>query len=81
MTKLTLSMDAQVVALAKQLAARRHTTVSALFAELVTTLAGAEQVPPTRLPPLTRAASGLIGPLAGDHDEALADALAAKHRR
>jgi hypothetical protein len=59
MKKLTLSMDEEVIAEAKRLAAESGTSVSAMFSRLVRSMAARPQ---TKMPigPITRRATGLV---------------------
>jgi len=58
MPKLTLSADEDVIAKAKALAARRGTSVSAMFSEFVGRLSEPGQ-PPPKPAPITRRLRGL----------------------
>jgi len=78
MAKLTLNAGPEVIAEAKRLAAERGTSVSALFARFIKTLAnGRKQAEP--LGKLTRRASGVIDPGGRDHQDMLAEALKDKY--
>jgi len=59
MKKLTLSMDEEVIAQAKRLAAQSGTSVSAMFSRLVRSMAAR---PLVKMPigPITRRATGLV---------------------
>lgn len=61
MTKLTLSVEKEVVAKAKRIAEERGTSVSAMFSEMVEALGSAANSKPTsdRLPPITRRTRGI----------------------
>ena len=79
MTKLTLSVDEQVVAEAKRLAEQNATSVSAMFSQFVRALAGQEGEL-GRIGPLTRRASGLAQlPADTDSADVLTDALMDKY--
>lgn len=69
-TKLTLSIDPEVVAKARRISKRRKTSVSAMFSRYIATM---EEVKPreTPLPPMTRRALALavgIAPLPENWD-------------
>lgn len=70
-TKFTLETDARIVRLARQVAKRRGTTVSALFSRLILSLAE-DEIGETKTKgsaaPITRRACGLLK-VSGDYDE------------
>ncbi|HUT36937.1 MAG TPA: DUF6364 family protein [Planctomycetota bacterium] len=79
MTKLTLSVDEEVVAQAKRLAKENGRSVSAMFTQIVRAMAGQKQ---RRRPigPLTRKVSGIISlPKGKTFDDVLTDALMDKY--
>ncbi len=81
-TKLTLSVDPALIAVAKRLAAERGTSVSAMFARLLTAMQRARTADASALAPLTRKVSGLVSLPEGRSDrELLEDALAERHGR
>jgi hypothetical protein len=81
MTKLTLSANEKVVARAKQLAVRNHTSVSAMFDRFVKAIAPPRDAAPP-VGPITRKATGLIKMPRSKSDRALLEeALAEKHQR
>ncbi|HVX85996.1 MAG TPA: DUF6364 family protein [Phycisphaerae bacterium] len=78
-TKLTLSADPEVVKAAKELAARRGTSVSELFATFVRA-ASAKRAPRKRMGRLARKVSGIIRvPKEKSYRELLEDALSEKY--
>jgi len=80
MTKLTLNAEPALISEAKKLAAARHTSVSTLFARLVTTLGRMDTTKPPMLGPLTRKATGLLRlPSGRTSKNVLATALAEKY--
>ena len=72
--KLTLSMDEALIERAKQAAAARNTSVSAMFARLVS---GLDEIDNPKgqdvIAPLTRAATGLVQLPAGASDSQLVE--------
>jgi hypothetical protein len=81
-TKLTLSVDPALIRVAKRLAAERGTSVSAMFARLLTAMQTARTADASALAPLTRKVSGLVSLPEGRSDrELLEDALAERHGR
>lgn len=79
MTKLTLSVDEEVVAQAKRIAADNNTSVSAMFSNYIHALARKKwkDIP---IGPLTRAATGLIElPEGKTYEDVLTDALIEKY--
>ena len=79
MTKLTLSVDEDVSKQAKRLAKQRGTSVSAMFSQLVRSMAQ-EDRGPQKLGPLAREASGLAAlPKGTTYRKALEDALLEKY--
>lgn len=80
MRKLTLSAEPAVIEAAKKVARRRGTSVSAMFSEFVRSVASPQ--PPTKLPPKTRRASGLVRLPKGKTDRQLIEeAMAERHLR
>lgn len=79
-TKLTLSAEKSVIDRAKRLAAEHGTSVSGLFARLITAMSQPEQHTDITLGPLTREAIGLVGlPAKRLEREILEEALAEKY--
>ena len=79
MRKLTLSAEEEVIAQAKELAARQGTSVSAMLSRRVRAL-GAGPGAGVKLGPITRRATGLVRLPADKTDrELVAEALAEKH--
>ncbi|MGA2498593.1 MAG: DUF6364 family protein [Tepidisphaeraceae bacterium] len=79
MTKLTLSVDAQTVKQAKHLAQARGTSVSAMFASYIKSVAGPGRPGPAP-GPITRRATGLARLPKGKTDrDVLGAALAEKY--
>lgn len=79
-TKLTLSVDRDVVNNAKRLARERNTSISALFERFIVSLLASTKLPPEGIGPITRKASGLIKMEDGSrHEDILAEALADKY--
>ncbi len=79
MTKLTLSVDEEVVAQAKRLAGEHGTSVSAMFTQIIRSMADGPRQGP-RPGPLARRASGLIRlPEGRTARDVLVDALAEKY--
>jgi len=79
MTKLTLSVDEEIVEQAKTIARTRGTSVSAMFSEFVRA-ASAPRRRPRTMGPLTRKVSGLVKlPPGGDYKELLTEALMEKY--
>jgi len=78
-TKLTLSADPATVAVAKQMAARRHTSVSSMFARFIKAIQDA----PTEavsIGPITQRASGLVKlPKQKTDRELIEDALTSRY--
>lgn len=80
--KLTLSMDRSVIRYAKQIAASRHTSVSAMVARMLTSAGGIEGKQRMTLGPITRKAIGMIRlPGAGRDEHLVEDAISAAYRR
>jgi hypothetical protein len=80
MTKLTLNAEPALISEAKKLAKVRNTSVSALFARLVTTMGRTEHTKPPIIGPLTRKATGLMRLPAGQTlKEILAIELSGKY--
>ncbi len=79
MPKLTLSADAEVIRQAKKLARQNNTSVSALFARLIRSMAR-QGPPPEKLGPITTGSLGLVRLPKGKTDrELIEDALADAH--
>ncbi len=79
MPKLTLSADDKVIKQAKRIAAKNHTSVSAMFSRFVRTLAQKDR-PPAQVGRIARKASGIIKlPKGKSEQDVLADALADKY--
>ncbi len=79
MTKLTLSVDEDVVEQAKQLAEAGKTSVSSMFSRFIRSAAG-QHARRIKIGPLTRRASGIVRlPPGRDYDELLTDALKEKY--
>ena len=75
MTKLTLSVDEDIMRKAKEIAGANRTSVSAMFSQFVRSMAAKRSGPP-QLAPLTRKLSGVLRMPAGKDDkEALAEAM------
>lgn len=78
-TKLTLSIEPEIVREAKRSAAARHTSLSALFARLLRAMS-ARRAEDLAASPVTRRAMGLVDLPGGKEDtELLAEALESKH--
>jgi hypothetical protein len=81
MTKLTLSMDEDVVATAKRLASQQNTSVSAMLASLIRAMAAQDLAPPA-IPPdsVTARLTGIVTLPADRSDrDLLTDALAERY--
>jgi len=79
MTKLTLSVEEEVVEKAKQIAEANKTSVSAMFSQFVQSIGGNRAGRP-QIGPLTRKLTGVAKlPPGKDYKELLADALADKY--
>ena len=75
-TKLTLSVDPRLVAVAKRLAAERGTSLSAMFSRLVEAIDQASATPRSAPAPRTASVSGLVTlPSGMTDDELLTEAL------
>jgi hypothetical protein len=80
MTKLTLSMDEEVVAQAKRLAKENGRSVSAMFTQIVRGMAHAKERKPARVGHIARQALGLIHlPTDRSDRDILVDALKEKY--
>jgi hypothetical protein len=78
-TKLTLSADKSVVVGAKRLAAKNHTSLSAMFSRVLRFMARAEK-PDSAIGPVTRRATGLVRLPSNPNDAKLVEqALADKY--
>ena len=60
MPKLTLTAESDVINKAKQLAEQRGTSVSAMFSDLVKTMARSDDMIDRPLPPITRRLAGIV---------------------
>ncbi len=79
MNKLTLSMEKETIEEAKQLAAERGTSVSAMFSRIVQAMAH-EPGEAVEIGPITRRLSGIISLPEGESaPEVLTDALMEKY--
>ncbi len=79
MTKLTLSIDEQIIAQAKKIAAQNDTSISAMFSQYITSLTEPRKKP--QLTPLAKKASGIVKLDNSKTDkELLAAALKRKYR-
>lgn len=79
MKKLTLSADEEVVALAREIADRDGTSISAMFAQYIRARAQQSRRK-TKLAPITRRLAGILKvPPDFDEKEELAQALAEKY--
>lgn len=79
LTKLTLSVDEDVVAQAKRLAAEQNTSVSAMFSRIVRAMAEQSQSP-SDLGPITRQVAGIVKlPKGKSPRDVLTEALVEKH--
>ena len=78
MPKLTLSINEELVELAKQIAAQNNTSISAMFSQYITSLTETDKHP--KLSPLAKKASGLVQlPPDKTDKELLTDALLEKY--
>jgi hypothetical protein len=80
MTKLTLSVEEEIVEQAKRLAEANRTSVSAMFSRFIQSMANprADQI---KIGPVTRKLSGILQlPPEKDYKELLAEALEDKYR-
>jgi hypothetical protein len=82
MSKLTLSVDSDVVARAKRYAEARGTSVSRLVETYLDVVSRLRAPQEDELPPITRRLRRRLAPLRGtpDHREAYVDYLERKHR-
>jgi hypothetical protein len=79
MTKLTLSVQPDVLRTAKRLAKARKTSVSSMFSQFVKSAASADGTP-HKIGPLTRKMTGVLKlPPGKDYKEFLTDALMEKY--
>ena len=78
MSKLTLSMDNQIVDQAKKLARDNNTSVSAMFVRFIQSVAvrDGKTIKPG---PLTRKATGVVSLGSEDYKDVIADALTEKY--
>ena len=80
MSKLTLSIDASVVARAKKYAKRNHTSVSELVETYLAAVSGSPKTKETKpLPPITRSLLGVVKDEGLDYREEYRRHLALKH--
>ena len=80
-TKLTLSAEKSLIADAKLIASRQKTSVSAMFARFLRSVAQVESDRSAPVGPITRQATGIVKLPRGRSDEELVeDALSAKYR-
>lgn len=80
MTKLTLSVEEEIVEKAKSHAAANGTSVSAMFSNFVKSLDAGRNRPSRRIGPLTRKLTGILQlPPGKDYRDALTDALEEKY--
>ncbi len=80
MTKLTLSVEEEVVEKAKRIAEANKTSVSAMFSQFVQSIGGNRAGRP-KIGPLTRKATGVAKlPPDKDYKDVLTDALIEKYR-
>jgi len=81
MKKLTLSMDAETIEQAKDIAAKQGTSVSAMFSRLVRAMTH-KRGEKTGIGPITRRATGLVKlPVDKSDRELLEEALAEEYGR
>ncbi len=79
MPKLTLSADGEVIKQAKRIAAKNHTSVSAMFSRFVRTMAQKDR-PPVQTGRIARKASGIIKmPKGKSERDILAESLMDKY--
>lgn len=78
MAKLTLNVDAEIIAQAKRLAAENHTSVSALFSHFIRALANnaGSDMP---IGKIAKKASGMIDLKGRDYRDVLTDSLVDKY--
>ncbi len=75
-TKLTLSMDKDVIENARRLARERNTSISSMFGRFIDSLLASTKLPSAGIGPVTQKASGLIQmTTAGRDEDILAEAL------
>ena len=75
-TRLTLSVDPGLAAVAKRLAAERGTSLSAMFSRLVEAIDQASAIPRSAPAPRTASVSGIVAlPSGMTDDELLTEAL------
>ena len=82
MTKLTLSMDEEVIATAKRVARRHRQSVSAMFSSVVRAMAAQEERPAVDAPPdsITARLTGIVRLPEGKSDrELVSEALAERY--
>jgi hypothetical protein len=78
MSKLTLSIDKEVIKKAKELASKGNTNISKLFSNYIKLLAGKDESA-DRLGPSTRKITGIL-PQDIDYKQALEESLAQRYR-
>ena len=82
LTKLTLSVDSELVTVAKRLAAERGTSLSAMISRLLRAVDHANADPRSAPAPLTASVSGLVTlPVGLTDEELLSEALAERSGR
>jgi len=80
-TKLTLSVEKSLIEVAKQIASSRRTSVSAMFARFLRSVAQVEGDASVSPAPLTRQATGLIKlPRSRSDQDLVAEALSVRYR-
>lgn len=79
MSKLTLSIDKEIIKKAKKLAKEQGTSVSSMFSRLIQSMAKTNHQTP-EIGPLTRELSGIMNvPTKKSPDEILSESLLEKH--
>ena len=80
MSKLTLSIDSEIIATAKDLATQQQTSVSEMFSNLIKAMSERDQRSP-RLSPIAKQASGMLNIKPDfNYKDILADALVEKYK-
>lgn len=85
MNKLTLSIDKRLVAKVKKVARKRGTNVSAMFSHFIEALPNEDDAPisdsKTDLPPITRAAMGIVKlPRNANYRDLITKAMSERHK-
>jgi hypothetical protein len=80
MTKLTLSVEQDIVEQAKRLAEQSNTSVSAMFSRFVQGMAHQSRRK-AKIGPLTKKATGIVSLGKDDYKDMLTDALMDKYRK